>query len=37
MDIDMDLIFKLVILGIDLVILGVSIGVYITVRDRYAK
>ena len=34
---DIDLIFELIVLGIDLVVLGISIGVYITTRNYYAK
>ena len=34
---DMTLILNLIILGFDLIVLGVSIGVYITVRNHYAK
>lgn len=34
---DIVLIVKLILLGIQLVILGISIGVYITIRNYYAK
>ena len=32
---DIGMVFELIVLGIDLVVLGISIGVYISVRNRY--
>lgn len=34
---DITLILDLIILGFDLIVLGISIGVYITTRNYYAK